>query len=735
LKRLARRIGWGRLAGAALLAALIALRIADPGPVADLRNAAFDIYQRLKPRDPAPLPVAILDVDDPSIEEIGQWPWPRTYFADLVDKAMAAGAVAVAFDIVFAEPDRLSPGAVAAANPDLPDDIRQQLAQLPDHDVLLGEAFARGRVITGQTSVRSASGNRDVRAEMRDVPHAFIGPDPTPFLLKFPDIVQNLPPLEDNAAGRGVFTVRPDRDGIYRRVPLAMLVQDKIRLGLAPELLRIATGGGAFAVRSNEAGVDGVVVARQLIQTDANGQVWPYLAVSDPARFVPAADLLRDRMAPGRLQGHLVFVGTSAIGLEDYRATPLGVPMPGVEIHAQLLENILSSSLLQRPNYAVAAELAAAALLCFWIILLVPRLGAVLILVMAGVLVAGYAGGSWYLFAEQRILLDPTFPIAATVLTLMLMSTANYLSEERQRQQIRSAFGQYVSPDLVARLSENPEQLTLGGERRELSILFSDVRGFTTLAESYRDDPGGLTQLMNAFLSELSHAILQFSGTIDKFMGDAVMAFWNAPLDTPDHAAASCRAALKMRANVDALNAQRRAADPKALPINVGIGINTGTCIVGNMGSDTRFDYTAIGDAVNLASRLEGQSATYGLGIILGAATAHQVQDDFAVIELDLLRVKGKTEPERVFALLGDEALRRQEGFADLAAANCDMRSGYSAQDWTGTRAALQRMSAASSALGLDLSTLISLYEDRITAFEAAPPGADWDGVFTAQTK
>jgi len=739
LRAMLRRIGPGRLAGMVLLAVLLVLRVSDPPTVSGLRNAAFDLYQQVKPRAPQPVPVTILDIDDPSIEEFGQWPWPRNRVAEMVNKVAAAGAVAIAFDIVFAEPDRLSPDEVARDNPDLPPEIRARLAALPDNDALLAGAMRQTRVVLGQTSVRSARSNRAEKAEMRKVPHAIMGADPRPFLPRFPDVVRNLDILEEAAAGRGVFSVRPDPDGIYRRVPMAMLVQDTLRLGLSPELLRVATGGNAFALRSNEAGIDGVVLGGKMIRTAPDGSVWPYLTPSLPARYVSAGDVLADRVAPGRLAGQLVLVGTSAIGLEDFRPTPLGLPMAGVEIHAQLLENILTDTLLNRPNYAVAVELVTVLVLSVLVIVLVPVLGARLIIALAVALLAGYSGVSYYLFHEMRILLDPTWPVLGTLLTLMLMSSANYLREERQKQQIRGAFGQYVSPDLVARLQESPEALTLGGERRELTVLFSDVRGFTTLAEGFRDDPPGLTALMNSFLTVLSRAILREGGTIDKFMGDAVMAFWNAPLDAPDHAAAGCRAALAMREDVAALNA-RRARDAaeaggEALPIDVGIGLNTGDCVVGNMGSDTRFDYTALGDAVNLASRLEGQSKPYGLGIILGSATALAVEGRFAMIELDLLRVKGKTEPERVFGLMGDEDMRLRPEFAKLEAANTAMRAAYAAQDWDAAEAALDRLEVAGPPLDLDLSGYVALYRQRIGGLRAAPPGVGWDGVHVATDK
>ena len=739
LRAMLRRVGPGRLAGLALLALLLLLRVADPPAVSGLRNAAFDVYQQVKPREAQPVPVTILDIDDPSIEEFGQWPWPRSRVAEMVSKVAGAGAVAIAFDIVFAEPDRLSPAQVARDNPALPDEVRARLRSLPDNDAMLARAMRQTRVITGQTSVRSARANRTDKAAMRTVPHAILGADPRPFLPRFPDVVRNLDIIEDAAAGRGVFSVRPDPDGIYRRVPMVMLVQDTIRLGLSPELLRVATGGNAFAVRSNEAGIDGVVLGGKTIRTGPDGSVWPYLTPSLPARYVAAGDVLADRVAPGRLAGQLVLVGTSAIGLEDFRPTPLGMPMAGVEIHAQLLENILTGTLLNRPNYAVAVELVTVLVLSGLVIVLVPVIGARLIIALAVVLLGGYAGLSYYLFHDMRILIDPTWPVLGTVLTLMLMSSANYLREERQKQQIRGAFGQYVSPDLVAKLQENPEALTLGGERRELTVLFSDVRGFTTLAEGFRDDPPGLTALMNSFLTVLSRAILREGGTIDKFMGDAVMAFWNAPLDAPDHAAAACRAALAMRADVAALNARRarEAAESggEALPIDVGIGLNTGDCVVGNMGSDTRFDYTALGDAVNLASRLEGQSKPYGLGIILGTATARAVGDRFAMLELDLLRVKGKMEPERVFGLIGDEAVRARPEFAALDAANAQMRAAYAAQDWDGAEAALDRLEAAGGPLELDLSGYAGLYRRRLVTLRADPPGEGWDGVHVATDK
>lgn len=746
-------VGWVRVVAIFGLLCGLVIRVADPAPVAGLRNATFDFYHQSKPRDFAPLPVAILDIDDRSLAEIGQWPWPRTRVAEMVQKATQAGAVAIAFDVVFSEPDRLSAEQIVADNPEMPPDLSAQLLELPSNDDILAEAFRSARVIVGQTSVRTASGNSDVKRDMVDVPHALIGPDPMPFLLQFPDAVQNLPQLEAAASGHGMFTARPDPDGVYRRVPIVMSVQGEIRLGLTPELLRIATGGQAFAVRTNEAGIEGVVVAGQLVSTARDGTLWPYLTPSSPSRYVSASDLIAGRMPEGRLANHLVLVGTSAIGLEDFRATPLGVAMAGVEIHAQVLENILSQTALSRPNYTIAIELMSTLVLCLLVIIFAPNITARWLISGALLLLVGYAATSYYMFHSSRVLLDLSFPAIATITTIMLMATVNYLREERRRREIRNAFGRYVSPDLVAQLGANKGGLSLGGETRNLTLLFSDVRGFTAIAEDFKDDPTGLTTLMNQFLTILSNGILDYGGTIDKFMGDAVMAFWNAPLDNDDHARAACKAALRMISDVDDFNKRRLAearlarmkraksgaedieTPAKAHTINVGIGINTGNCVVGNMGTKTRFDYTALGDPVNVASRLEGQSRYYGASIILGASTAAEAMEDFALIELDTVRVVGKELPENIFALVGDAELRKNPAFQKAFALNTEMHAAYHAQDWGGVETVLPEIEKLFQELKLGMGQYAALFRDRVAAMRADPPPPDWDGVFASTKK
>lgn len=746
MKWFLKKFGFARTAGLVLMIAMLALRIADPIFVEVIRNQAFDYYQRLKPRHYKPAPVIIVDIDEKSLEKYGQWPWPRTLLAKLVQKLAKNGTAAMAFDIVFAEADRLSPNMIAVDNIGLSKAAQKELKALPSNDEAFAFTIARARVVLGQTSTRSADDEKNIDQEMAKAQYAFLGPDPRPFMYHFPEIVQNMPQLEKNASGRGIFTVKPDADGIFRKVPLVMVVKDHIRLSLSAELLRIATGGKAFAIKSNEAGIDGVVLARKLVKTDANGVVWPYFSPHLQSRYISAADILDGKVGPQQLRGRLAFIGTSAVGLEDYRATPMGTSMPGVEIHAQLIENILSGELLFRPNYAIGIELAAILGICLLTIALVPSLGALWSMLVAAVIVGSYLGYSYYAFAQHRALIDPTFPVAAALAMFMLLGTANYIREEQKRRQIRGAFGQYISPHLVEQLAKDPDKLVLGGETKDLSVLFSDVRGFTPISESYKDNPHGLTVLMNKFLTKLSEAAMRFQGTIDKFMGDAIMVFWNAPLDDPDHALNACKSALAMLEDVDALN-KKMLQDHEALlaageepeapyhAINIGIGVNSGTAVVGNMGSENRFDYTALGDTVNIAARLEGQSKPYGIKIVLGENTAHAVEGKMATIELDLIRVKGKKEPQRIYGLFGDEKLLKDQKFREFAQANLDMLAHYRAQTWREATESLKNLRKLNSELKLDCEGYFGLYEQRIQEFSTNPPPEDWDGVYTATSK
>ena len=318
---------------------------------------------------------------------------------------------------------------------------------------------------------------------------------------------------------------------------------------------------------------------------------------------------------------------------------------------------MLSKSSLVNPNYAIGAELAIAVLFGLAIIIAAPMLSATVVVFLGGLLIAGLIGLSLYLFVEHNLLIDFTYPLISSWLIYLVLTFVNYFREQKQRRQIRSAFGYYLSPHMVEQLARSPEKLVLGGEERRMTILFSDVRGFTTIAEHYKDDPQGLTRLMNRFLTPLTNAIIERKGTIDKYIGDAVMAFWNVPVDDSEQESNACDAALEMLSRAATLNAELKeeaqANGGQYMPLRVGIGLNTGPCVVGNMGSDFRFNYSVLGDTVNLASRLEARTKDYRVPIVIGSRTAEAAQRKFAVMEIDLILVKGKTQPEAAFAALG----------------------------------------------------------------------------------
>ena len=411
--------------------------------------------------------------------------------------------------------------------------------------------------------------------------------------------------------------------------------------------------------------------------------------------------------------------------------------MPGVEIHAQILESALTGAVISQPAFGIGIEFATALLFGLLVIAFAPMFGPVTLVALGAVFAAGLIGTSWYFYVQHRQLIDFTYPLMSTTAIYLTLIFSSFVREQAQRRQIRSAFGQYLSPALVAQLAQSPEKLVLGGEEREMTIMFSDMRGFTSISETYKSDPQGLTALMNRFLTPLTNAIIDRKGTIDKYMGDAIMAFWNAPLDDKDHHLNACEAALDMLEALDLLEKEReQEAEDEArpfIPLNVGVGLNTGTCVVGNMGSDMRFDYSVLGDSVNLASRLEGQSKEYGFPIIVGSKTALAVKEKFAILELDFIMVKGKKEPEVIYAIAGREDTAQSGRFQRLRNLTIEMLACYRSRDWDGALAAIERGRRTDEANSLEL--LYRLYEVRIRGYQENPPPEDWNGAYALLTK
>ncbi|OKO79934.1 adenylate/guanylate cyclase domain-containing protein [Bradyrhizobium sp. AS23.2] len=730
------KFGFARLMCLALLIIFAAVRLWDPPPIQEVRLRTFDMFQLIDPRHKATRPVVIVDIDDKSLAKLGQWPWPRTRIADLILNLTNSGAVAIGFDVVFSEADRLNPDLVASQMRDLDDATRAKLRELPTNDQIFAEAIKRSRVVLGETGQRAVLSEIDKTLPFTGV--ATVGEEGAErFLFEFPGLLRNVPVIEKVAAGRGLFSIRTDRDGLIRRVPMIMRAQGNIMPSLSLEILRVVTGTPTLLVRTDKTGIRAVRIKGVEIPTDKNGQFWVHYARQDPSIYVSAADVLDNTVSRSRIAGKLVLIGTSAVGLNDIKTTPVSSNMPGVEVHAQVLESVLSGAVISQPNYALGVELLAALIIGLLVIIFTPNLGPVRLVLAGAMFAAILIGVSWFFYSQYRYLIDFTYPLLSTTAIYLTLIFASFVREQRQRVQIRGMFAQYMSPVLVEQLAQSPEKLVLGGEEREMTIMFSDVRGFTTISESYKHDPQGLIALMNRFLTPLTDVIIERKGYIDKYMGDAIMAFWNAPLDDAEHEVNACEAAIQMLEQIDAVNKEREqeAIDGGHvyIPLNVGIGLNTGIGVVGNMGSDLKKNYSVLGDSVNLASRLEGQSKEYGFPIIVGSRTALAAKEKFAILELDFIMVKGKTEPEVIYAIAGPEDVMNSGAFQRLRNITIEMLGCYRRRDWQGALDAIERGRRSEDADTLE--KLFKLYEARIKVFQTNPPAEGWSGAYALLTK
>ena len=736
----------------ALLIAMFALRAADPSPLKVLRNKTFDAMQQQWPREIPPegypINVRIIDLDDESLEALGQWPWPRTLVAELVRKLVDDYHVAaVAFDIVFAEPDRTAPAQLVESLQDITPEIRQALLALPDNDQIFAETIAGRPVILGQATIP-----RGDPPSGEDIPRVvgFGTKNNTPgdeseareFLLNFQNIERNLPELEANAPGIGMFSFFPDEDNIVRRVPLVVAVNGELYPALSVESLRVVLERiqGQRLSLFLQYGSDGArTVAFQGSQfslpTDSSGHAWVYYGKYTRDRYVSAKDVMNGTADPAKLVNNIVILGTSAAGLEDIRATPLSEGLPGVEVHAQILENILSGVFLTRDQTAPWIEMSAIIVAGLAIMIVLPLGGALWSLLAMVAINAGLIGFSYYQFREEYRLIGFVYTLICSILLYTFLTLMNYMREEQAKKQVRGAFAQYLSPAMVEELASNPDRLKLGGEMRNMTLLFSDIRGFTAISEQFRGNAVGLVSLINRFLTPMTGIILDRKGTIDKYMGDCIMAFWNAPLLDEQQIDHSIDAALTMTEEVERINviieAEAKAEGRRFFPIKVGVGINTGEVFVGNMGSDQRFDYSVIGDDVNLASRLEGQSKTYGVIIVIGPNTHAVAADLYATLELDKIQVKGRNEAVTIYTVLGRKEMLSDPAYIAFAARNDAMLAAYRAQDWDLAESLL----AQCREMWPSLYGLHDLYAERIAAFRLDPPGPDWDGVFVATSK
>ncbi|MEJ0011226.1 MAG: adenylate/guanylate cyclase domain-containing protein [Bauldia sp.] len=724
----------------AILGGATFIRFADPFFVQALRLIAFDSYQRLGPATYDPnLPVRVIDIDEDSLAKIGQWPWSRTILADLVDKLTAQGAAVIAFDIFFSEPDRTSPEqAVKLMSPEDAAILAPVVAGRKTHDQIFTDAVAAAPVVLATALNTTPSAPPPLKAGF-----AIAGDDPAPFITNYQGAAANLPELDAAAKGIGSVNWLPDRDQVLRRVPLVLRIGNQYVPALSTEALRVAYGAGSYVLKGANAsgetaygrntGLNHVRVGATEIATDFDGQIWLKFRPQNRAAYIPAWKVLNGTNDPNEVAGRILIVGTSASGLLDLRATPIDASIAGFEVHAQTLERLLDPTrALTRLDYATQIEVFITIVLGLALATIMPRIQALYSATLGLSVIAALFLGGWIAYSQYNQLLDPTY---GAVVLFILVTTATiyvYRRVEQQRGEVRRAFGYYVSPTVVNEIIANPDKLELGGVVRPLTLLFCDVRNFTSISE--RMTAHELTTFINNLLTPLSEIILENRGTIDKYMGDAIMAFWNAPLDDTDHATHALQSGLAMIKRMESLNEEWRkqaeAAGKTHARVAIGIGINSGDCCVGNLGSSQRFDYSAIGDDVNVASRYEGLSKVYGVPIVLGEPTVERIKD-IRPIELDLMRVKGRAKPTRIYTAAEALGLSSDQ-YLTLMSRHEPMLATYRSQNWDGAEAAI----AECEAFGVHgLAALYGVYRHRITEWRSSPPPADWDGTFTATSK
>ena len=673
-------------------AVLLTVHIGDSTPVEILRLKQFDLLQQTDiPSRSAD--IGIVTIDEKAISKYGQFPWKRDVLADIIWKLREAGANIIVLPILMAEADRLG----------------------GDED--LADALYQNGIVIAQVG----SGQVNKGGMPRGV--AKIG-DPLPYLFEWGGMLGPIPLLGQTADGVGVLNTVPEVDGVVRRLPLMMSIGDEVFPSIAVEVLRVATGNPSYQVKANDGGIVAVrVKGFPIIKTDENARIW--LRWNKTFDEMSAAEDDFSAFA-----GRMVIIGATAEGVGGFIASPTG-PKHNYIPSAVSLQTMLDGETILRPWWSRMAELTGTALLGLLIIVasrfFAYRWAAMTIIWSVG----GLLFGSWWMWSGSLMLLDVTMPIISVVLVGFHAIFLRFILEFRQKQQIKKQFGTYLSPDLVNKLAKDPSLLKLGGESRELSIMFTDVRGFTNISEHYGKDVQGLTEIMNRYMTAMTKKILENNGTLDKYIGDAQMAFWNAPLDNDNHAKDSVRTALAMMESLDEFNDE---VVSEGIPaFGMGLGINTDTVVVGNMGSDQRFDYTCLGDGVNTAARLEGQSKNYGVKIILGENTAKAIEDEFATVRLDCLAVKGKTQGVNLYTVIGTHEWANENTSYVIDEQQHDkMLELYKSQSW---KIATKFCNELKGGFGGALDDYYDLWIERIKEMKATKLPKDWDGIYRATSK
>jgi len=667
---------------------LLGVYVLNPSPIETLQLKTFDYFITSLDKKESD-EIVLIEFGEKSVQEFGQWPFDRRDIASTVEKLRAAGAGVIAVPILFSEKDRAG------------------------GDADFAKSLASGGVVISQTPTTQSRPADAVRRGF-----AAIGDAPDTWVYTWPGAISPLRPFADAAEGVGVLAATPERDGVVRRLPMLVRIGNSLYPSLILETLRTAAGDPSYQIKTGEAGIEAVRIPQfPAINTDEKGRIW--LAWNSRFERVEATEIV-----PEKIKDKIVVLGLTIEGVGGIIATPTGEKWSH-EIQANALQTLIDGTSISRASYAQIIEVGIALLLLLTIIVLVPRVS-VALTVPFYVLFVGVVGyGSYYLFKTNLELWNPSYILLAGSFVYGHVIFNNFAREFRLKQQIKKQFGTYLSPALVEKLQKNPELLQLGGDTRELSIMFTDVRGFTTISEHYGSDVQGLTKIMNRYMTAMTAKILENNGTLDKYIGDAQMAFWNAPLDDADHAKHAVKTALEMLDDLARFN--NEIASEGVPPFGMGLGINTGSVVVGNMGSSQRFDYTCLGDAVNTASRLEGQSKPYHVKMIIGPKTYEYVKDDYLCLELDCLAVKGKTEGVNIYTIVDKNSIN-----IAYSRSHADFIELYRAQEWNRLDGYYKTLE---NAFGGEMKEYYDMMMERVEEYKKNPPGENWDGIFRTNSK
>ncbi len=625
-------------------AILLGVRIDNGDTVKTLRYKTWDYFQQIHPRNSISDSITVVNITEEDLKRYGQWPWPRHLMAMLHANIGDAGAVLINYNILFAEPDRMS-GVEYLKSMPMTNELREQLGSiLLDTDAVFSTILRESGNAVILMSVKNKAG-----VELPSTTQIIEKGNVKPWLYQYQGIVSPTPKISAGVAGMGVNVTTPEPDAVVRKMPVLIRINGKIYPSMLVENVRLLNGSKRIKVIAKEHGVDEVLVSKKAgIPVNHNAEM--YINYADPEKYVQmsASEVFAGNYNENKIKGRIVVVGMDAAGLSVLKYTPHGLTTDQM-ISAQALDTLLTGEFLLRTPQADTFEILFIGFLGLLMIILIPRVSVLFSVPLLLFVTGGISYASFMAYANKGFLVDPSFAVLYVFLIWSHSTYNNFATQSRLRKQIKKQFEHYLDPGMVKKLQKDPSLLKLGGETKTMTFLFSDIRGFTPISEKYKGNPEGLTKLINRFLTRMTDVIIKNGGTIDKFMGDCIMAFWNAPIANPKHRQMAIKSAIEMQTELVKLNKKLIA---EGLPqINIGIGINSGEALVGNMGSEQRFDYSVIGDAVNLASRLESSSKTLGKTLVIGESTRETIEKKFKFKYIDSIKVKGKTEEIKVYTV------------------------------------------------------------------------------------